>query len=148
MQIKLLYENAIIPSYAHADDAGMDLHACIDKPIWLEPGETRLISTGIAIYIENPSLVGLVFPRSGLATKHALTLANCVGVIDSGYQGEIKLASHKFNRGKNEPYWIQPNDRIAQLIIMPIVRVFNWRVVDEFESTTERGDGGFGSSGE
>lgn len=123
-------------------DAGFDLSACIDKELILNPGECKLINTGIAIYIKNPNYVGLVYPRSGLGHKNGLVLGNLTGVIDSGYQGEIKVSL--WNRG-NVTQSIQPFDRIAQ-IVFTFIQLPHFTVVEEFESS-ERSEGGFGSTG-
>ncbi|AZR72409.1 deoxyuridine 5'-triphosphate nucleotidohydrolase [Anoxybacter fermentans] len=130
------------PTYATKGSAGCDLVACIDKPITLKPGEIMKIPTGIAIQIPSPAYAGFIFPRSGLSSKHGINLVNCVGVIDSDYTGEIICPVQ--NNG-SEPYIIEPGERIAQLVIMPIVQVdFVW--VEELDET-ERGAGGFGSTG-
>lgn len=130
------------PYYATSGSAGIDLAACIDQPLTLEPGEIKKIPTGIALQIPSPAYGGFVFPRSGLSSKHGLNLANCVGVIDSDYTGEILCPLQ--NNG-SAPYTIQPGERIAQLVFLPVVQPeLVW--VDEL-SMTERGTGGFGSTG-
>jgi dUTP pyrophosphatase len=131
-----------LPIYASAGSAGLDLRACIEEPVVLEPGETRLVTTGIALHIADPQLAAVILPRSGLGHKHGIVLGNLVGLIDSDYQGPLMVSC--WNRG-NVAYTVQPLDRIAQLVILPIVRAA-FRVVDGFESST-RGAGGFGSSG-
>ncbi|OUM99776.1 MAG: deoxyuridine 5'-triphosphate nucleotidohydrolase [Firmicutes bacterium ZCTH02-B6] len=131
-----------LPSYATAGAAGLDLRACLEEPVTLVPGERRLIPTGIAIALPSPQLVALVFARSGLASRHGIQLANGVGVIDSDYRGEILCAM--YNAG-SEPFVIQPGDRIAQLVVMPVARIA-WREVDDLEPS-DRGTGGFGSTG-
>lgn len=150
IELKILDERLIdwgLPSYAKPGDAGMDLRACIDEPLFLEPGETRLVPTGISVYLNDENLVGYLVPRSGLATKYGLNLANCIGTIDSSYTGQIYAAMSRAVRGtKKDPHWIAPGDRICQLIIAPIVRV-EWDVVPRFSTASARGDGGFGSSG-
>jgi dUTP pyrophosphatase len=131
-----------LPAYATPGSAGLDLRACIDTPITLEAGATALLTTGIAIHIGDPSLAAVILPRSGLGHKHGIVLGNLVGLIDSDYQGPLMVSC--WNRSANA-YTVQPLDRIAQLVIVPIVRAA-FRVVEGFESST-RGAGGFGSSG-
>lgn len=131
-----------LPSYATPHAAGLDLRACIDQPKTLEPQQTELIPTGIAIYIEDPTMTAIILPRSGLGHKHGLVMGNLVGLIDADYQGPLMISC--WNRGKTT-YTIQPFERIAQLVFLPIVRV-NFEVVDDFAST-QRGSGGFGHSG-
>lgn len=131
-----------LPVYASTGSAGLDLRACVEEPVALEPGETQLISTGIAIHIADPELAAVILPRSGLGHNHGIVLGNLVGLIDSDYQGPLMVSC--WNRG-SVAYTVQPLDRIAQLVILPIVRAA-FRVVDGFESST-RGAGGFGSSG-
>jgi dUTP pyrophosphatase len=130
------------PIYATRGSAGLDLLACIDDSFLIYPGETRLIPTGFAIHIGDPGLAGMILPRSGLGHKHGIVLGNLVGLIDSDYQGPLMVSC--WNRG-TEPYCIESMDRIAQLVIVPVVQA-QFRRVDEF-STTERGTGGFGSTG-
>lgn len=141
VKIKKINPKAIIPTQADPLSAGYDLFACIDTPITIRSGETVKIGTGLAIQPPQ-GYFGAIFARSGLATKHGLRPANAVGVCDEGYQGEYIVALH--NDG-TEPYTIQPNDRIAQLVFLPYLNV-DFIVTDTF-SETERGDGGFGSSG-
>ena len=130
------------PHYATAGSAGLDLRACIEGPLKLHPGETQLIPTGLAIHLEDPGLAAIILPRSGLGHKHGIVLGNLVGLIDSDYQGEIMVSA--WNRGKDS-FTINPLDRLAQLVVVPVLQVaFN--VVDEFDSSS-RGDGGFGSTG-
>jgi dUTP pyrophosphatase len=131
-----------LPAYATPGSAGLDLRACIDAPVTLEAGATALLNTGIAIHIGHPSLAAVILPRSGLGHKHGIVLGNLVGLIDSDYQGPLMVSC--WNRGA-DAYTVQPLDRIAQLVIVPIVRAA-FRVVEGFESST-RGAGGFGSSG-
>jgi dUTP pyrophosphatase len=131
-----------LPAYATPGSAGLDLRACIDTPAPLEAGATALLTTGIAIHIGDPSLAAVILPRSGLGHKHGIVLGNLVGLIDSDYQGPLMVSC--WNRSANA-YTVQPLDRIAQLVIVPIVRAA-FRVVEGFESST-RGAGGFGSSG-
>ena len=131
-----------LPTYATDGSAGLDLRACLDAPLVLAPGQTQLIRTGLAIHIADPSLAGLVLPRSGLGHKHGIVLGNLVGLVDSDYQGELMVSC--WNRGA-ETFTIQPGERIAQYVLVPVVQA-EFRMVDEFEQT-ERGAGGFGSSG-
>jgi len=131
-----------LPSYATEGSAGLDLCACIDAPLEIQPGETTLIDTGISIYIADPTLAATILPRSGLGHKHGLVLGNLVGLIDSDYQGPLKVSC--WNRSQ-QSYTITPGERIAQCVILPIVQVA-FDVVDEF-AATQRGTGGFGSTG-
>lgn len=133
---------APLPTVATAGAAGLDLTAFIDEPLVLAPGERRLVPTGISIALPGPHLVGLVFARSGLASRVGIQLANGVGVIDSDYRGEIQVA---LQHAGSEPYVVNPGDRIAQLVIVPVVAVA-WNEVEEL-SRSERGEGGFGSTG-
>ena len=130
------------PYYATAGSAAMDLHACMDEPVTLEPLGRALIPTGLAIALPSAEYVALIFARSGLATKHGITLSNSVGVIDSDYRGEVKVGLVNLS---DESYTVAPGDRIAQLAIMPVTRA-NTVFVDEL-SETARGEGGFGSTG-
>ena len=131
-----------LPDYATPGSAGMDLRACIDAPLTLEPGQTELIGTGIAIHIGDPGICATILPRSGLGHKHGIVLGNLVGLIDSDYQGQLMVSV--WNRS-NEDFVIQPGDRIAQLVMLPVIQA-NFSIVDDFDSS-ERGQGGFGSSG-
>lgn len=131
-----------LPQYATSGSAGIDLRACIDAAIELKPGDTQLIPSGIALHIADPGLAALVLPRSGLGHKHGIVLGNLVGLIDSDYQGQILVSC--WNRGQT-PFTIQPGERIAQLVIVPVLQV-EFDVVDAF-TASERGAGGFGSSG-
>ena len=146
LQVKILNplvgKDIPLPSYSTPGSAGMDLRACIDAPMTLDPGDAALIPTGISIYIEDPRLAAMILPRSGLGHKHGLVLGNLVGLIDSDYQGELMISC--WNRGKRA-FTIDTGDRIAQLILVPVVQA-SFTIVDEFV-TTERGTGGFGSSG-
>ena len=142
LKIKKLRENAKIPFRATEGSAGMDLYACIDEPITLEAGEKAVIPTGIAIALPSPELGAFIFARSGLAIKHGIGLLNSVGVIDSDYRGEVCVGL--INQFK-EPYTVQPDERIAQMVIMP-VSLIQPVEVDELDET-ERGTGGFGSTG-
>jgi len=131
-----------LPTHATRGSAGMDLRACIDAPLKLVPGATSLIPTGVSIYIEDPTLAALLLPRSGLGHKNGIVLGNLVGLIDSDYQGPLMVSV--WNRGSSE-FTISPGDRIAQMVMVPVVQV-DFEVVEDF-SVTLRGDGGFGSSG-
>lgn len=131
-----------LPTYATDGSAGLDMRACIDEPITIEPGDTVLIPTGLAIYIEDPTLAAVLLPRSGLGHKHGLVLGNLTGLIDSDYQGQVFISC--WNRGQSA-YEVQPSERIAQMVFVPVAQV-HFDVVDEF-AATERGAGGFGSSG-
>ncbi|MGM0429616.1 MAG: dUTP diphosphatase [Pseudomonadota bacterium] len=131
-----------LPEYATQGSAGMDLRACLDQPLTIEPGQTQLIGTGIAMYIGDPNYAATILPRSGLGHKHGLVLGNLVGLIDSDYQGELKVSC--WNRS-DKAYTIEPGDRIAQLVILPVVQA-QMSIVDEFHET-DRGEGGFGHSG-
>ncbi|MFO1303498.1 MAG: dUTP diphosphatase [Burkholderiales bacterium] len=131
-----------LPAYASSGSAGLDLRACIDGPLILQPGAAELISSGIAVHIADPGLAGLVVPRSGLGHKHGIVLGNLVGLIDSDYQGPLFISC--WNRG-TAPFTVNPLDRIAQLLIVPVVRPA-FEEVSEF-APTKRGEGGFGSSG-
>ena len=130
------------PHYASAGSAGLDLRACIEAPRKLHPGDTRLVPTGMAIHLADPGLAALILPRSGLGHKHGIVLGNLVGLIDSDYQGEIMVSV--WNRGR-ESFTLNPLDRIAQLVVVPVLQV-GFNVVDEFEVSV-RGEGGFGSTG-
>ena len=132
-----------MPTYATCGSAAMDLRACIESPITVQPGETVLIPSGIAISIHDSGLVALLVPRSGLGIKHGIVLANTVGVIDSDYQGEIGIGI--FNRG-SVPYTIVPGERICQMIFMPVIQA-DLIVVAAFSQESDRGTGGFGSTG-
>ena len=131
-----------LPHYATAGSAGLDLRACIDKPITLAPGQTELIPTGIAIHLDDPGLAAVVLPRSGLGHKHGIVLGYLVGLIDSDYQGQIFVST--WNRG-SAPFVINPLERLAQLVVVPVVQV-KLNVVQDF-APSSRGSGGFGSTG-
>lgn len=131
-----------LPSYATTGSAGLDLRACISEPLTLEAGETKLIGTGLAIYIQDAAYAGLVLPRSGLGHKHGIVLGNLFGLIDSDYQGELMLSC--WNRG-HAPFTIQVGERLAQYILVPVIQA-DLTLVDEFVAT-DRGVGGFGHSG-
>jgi dUTP pyrophosphatase len=131
-----------LPTYATSGSAGMDLRACIDEAITLRPGQTELIPTGMAIHIEDPSLCAMLLPRSGLGHKHGVVLGNLVGLIDSDYQGQLMVSC--WNRGAI-PFVIEPAERIAQMVLVPVVQA-QLTIVDDFD-TSLRGEGGFGHSG-
>ena len=131
-----------LPAYATPGSAGLDLRACVDVPLTLLPGKTELIRTGIAIHIADPGLAALILPRSGLGHKHGIVLGNLVGLIDSDYQGELMVSC--WNRGRAD-FTLQPFDRLAQLVIVPVVQAA-FRVVADFDAS-ERAAGGFGSTG-
>ena len=131
-----------LPNYATAGAAGIDLRACIDAPMELTPGQTLLIPTGMAIYIGTPNLAAMILPRSGLGHKHGVVLGNLVGLIDSDYQGQLFVSM--WNRGDTS-FTINPLERIAQMVMVPVVQV-QFNIVEDF-SASERGAGGFGSTG-
>jgi dUTP pyrophosphatase len=131
-----------LPHYATAGAAGLDLRACIDAPITLQPGETQLIPTGLAIHLADSGYAALILPRSGLGHKHGIVLGNLVGLIDSDYQGQLMVSA--WNRGQ-QAFELTPMERLAQLVIVPVVQA-EFNVVEEFE-TSQRGEGGFGSTG-
>lgn len=146
LQVKILNsrigDDIPLPSYSTPGSAGMDLRACLDESLNLAPAETSLIPTGIAIFVADPGYAALILPRSGLGHKHGIVLGNLVGLIDSDYQGELMISA--WNRGASN-FTIEPGDRIAQLVVVPVQQV-EFSVVSEFLST-DRGAGGFGSSG-
>jgi dUTP pyrophosphatase len=144
LDVKVLDERlrANLPAYATAGSAGLDLRACIDAPVTLRAGESALIPSGLAIHLADPGLAAIVIPRSGLGHKHGIVLGNLVGLIDSDYQGQLMVSC--WNRGK-EPFVVNPLERIAQLVVVPVVQV-ELNVVDTFEESA-RGAGGFGSTG-
>ena len=146
LQVKILNskigDDIPLPSYSTLGSAGMDLRACLDESLTLAPAETSLIPTGIAIFVADPEYAALILPRSGLGHKHGIVLGNLVGLIDSDYQGELMISA--WNRGASN-FTIEPGDRIAQLVVVPVQQV-EFSVVNEF-SSTDRGADGFGSSG-
>jgi len=144
LQVRVLDERirTMLPHYATAGAAGLDLRACIDAPLALAPGESHLVSAGIAIHVGDPGYAAVILPRSGLGSKNGIVLGNLVGLIDSDYQGPLTISV--WNRGK-QPFTIQPLDRIAQLVVVPVVQV-EFDVVEEFTASA-RGAGGFGSTG-
>ena len=131
-----------LPAYATPGSAGLDLRACLDAPIVLEPGQAQLIPTGLSMHLGDPGLAAMILPRSGLGHKNGIVLGNLVGLIDSDYQGPMMVSC--WNRG-SAAFTVQPMERIAQLVIVPVVQA-TFRQVDSFEAT-ERGEGGFGSTG-
>lgn len=134
--------NDQLPAYATPGAAGLDLRACLDEPLTVLPGATHLVPTGLAIHLADPGLAAMILPRSGLGHKHGIVLGNLVGLIDSDYQGQIMVSI--WNRG-DQPFTLQPLERMAQLVIVPVVQV-GFRVVDDF-AASQRGSGGFGSTG-
>lgn len=147
IQFKVLRESTRqnLPAYATTGSAGLDLRACIDAAIELAPGATTLIPTGIAIHIADPGYAALILPRSGLGHKHGIVLGNLVGLIDSDYQGELMVSCWNRNAAGSAAFTIQPQERIAQLVIVPVQQV-QFQEVAEF-SASDRGAGGFGSTG-
>jgi dUTP pyrophosphatase len=131
-----------LPDYATEGSAGLDLRACVERPLWLRPGEVALVPTGMAIHIADPGLAAVILPRSGLGHKHGIVLGNLVGLIDSDYQGQLLVSC--WNRG-DEPFEIEPGARLAQMVFVPVVRAA-FEVVSEFEAS-QRGGGGFGHTG-
>lgn len=144
VEMKVLDERMadFVPTYATAGSAGLDLRACLDEEVILQPGETFLVPTGLAIYLANPAYAAVLLPRSGLGHKHGIVLGNLVGLIDSDYQGELKVSL--WNRG-SEPFAVKPFERIAQMVVVPIVQA-HFKRVEEFVGSS-RGEGGFGSTG-
>jgi deoxyuridine 5'-triphosphate nucleotidohydrolase len=131
-----------LPEYATGGSAGLDLRACLDGPLVLAPGQTELVPTGLAIHIDDPGLAAVLLPRSGLGHRNGIVLGNLVGLIDSDYQGQVLVSA--WNRSQ-QAFTIQPGDRIAQMVILPVVRA-HFEIVTSFEATA-RGEGGFGHSG-
>ena len=144
LAVKILDERirSMLPQYASAGAAGLDLRACLEKPLLLNPGESQLVSSGIAIHVGDPGYAAVILPRSGLGAKSGIVLGNLVGLIDSDYQGPLMVSL--WNRGKSA-FTVQPMDRIAQLVVVPVVQV-EFEVVEEFAASS-RGAGGFGSTG-
>lgn len=132
-----------LPSYATTGSAGLDLRACLDEAIQIEPGQTVLVKTGMAIYIHDQNFAGLILPRSGLGHKHGIVLGNLVGLIDSDYQGELMISV--WNRGQNT-FTLEPGERLAQYVLVPVIQA-EFEQVDEFVAT-DRGAGGFGHTGQ
>lgn len=133
---------AHLPAYATPGSAGMDLRACIDEPLVFQPGDTHLVPTGIAIHIANPDYAAVILPRSGMGHKHGMVLGNLVGLIDSDYQGQLMVSA--WNRGKSV-YTLNPMERLAQLVIVPVLQV-RFNLVEEF-GDSQRKENGFGSTG-
>ena len=144
IQLKILDPRMkdVLPAYATPGSAGLDLRACIDDPITLRPGDSSLVPTGIAIHLADPGLAAVLIPRSGLGHKHGIVLGNLVGLIDSDYQGQVFVSC--WNRGQ-DPFVVNPMERIAQLVVVPVVQV-DLNVVESFDES-QRGAGGFGSTG-
>ncbi|MGH8662528.1 MAG: dUTP diphosphatase [Burkholderiales bacterium] len=144
IEVRILDERlrSELPRYATAGAAGLDLRACISAPLALAPGQTELIPSGIAIHLADPGLAAMILPRSGLGHKHGIVLGNLVGLIDSDYQGQIFVST--WNRG-SAPFTINPLERLAQLVVVPVVQV-GFSVVEDFDAS-RRGAGGFGSTG-
>ncbi len=144
LEVKILNEKIRdqLPHYATPGSAGLDLRACIDAAITVNPGETHLVPTGMAIHLGDPGYAALILPRSGLGHKHGIVLGNLVGLIDSDYQGELMVSC--WNRGQSS-FVLQPMERLAQLVVVPVIQV-DMQVVEEFEQS-RRGEGGFGSTG-
>jgi dUTP pyrophosphatase len=144
LDIKILDERirANLPAYGTPGSAGLDLRACIDEPLTLRPGESALIPSGLAIHLGDPGLAAIIIPRSGLGHKHGIVLGNLVGLIDSDYQGQVLVSC--WNRGR-EPFVVNPLERIAQLVVVPVVQV-ELNIVATFDESA-RGEGGFGSTG-
>ncbi|MCD6047272.1 MAG: dut [Gammaproteobacteria bacterium] len=148
LQIKtlspLIGKEIPMPQYATEGAAGMDLRACITQAFLMQPGQCELIPTGLAIHIADPGYAAIILPRSGLGHKHGIVMGNTIGLIDSDYQGELKISC--WNRS-SEAYTIQPGDRIAQLMVIPVVQV-QLQQVEAFSESSSRGDGGFGHTGQ
>jgi dUTP pyrophosphatase len=144
LDVKILDERmrAQMPAYATAGSAGLDLRACIDAPMVIEPGETRLVPTGLAIHLADPGYAAMILPRSGLGHKHGIVLGNLVGLIDSDYQGELMVST--WNRG-SAAFTLNPMERLAQLVVVPVMQV-ELNIVESFDDS-QRGSGGFGSTG-
>ena len=132
-----------LPAYATPGSAGLDLRACTDGPLVMEPGQAMLVPTGIALHIADPGLAAMILPRSGLGHKHGIVLGNLVGLIDSDYQGQLMVSA--WNRS-DVAFTIEPMERIAQLVIVPVVQA-QFNLVNEFAAASERGEGGYGSTG-
>lgn len=144
VDLKILDERLrdALPAYATPGSAGLDLRACLDAPLTLQPGDAQLIATGLAMHLADPGYAAMILPRSGLGAKHGIVLGNLVGLIDSDYQGQLFVSV--WNRG-NTAFTLAPMERIAQMIIVPVIQV-GFNIVEEFIDT-ERGSGGFGSTG-
>ena len=145
LDVKVMDERlrSMLPNYATSGSAGLDLRACLDTPLTLQPNAWQLVPTGMAIHLKDPNYAALILPRSGLGHKHGIVLGNLVGLIDSDYQGQLMVSA--WNRS-DVAFTIEPLERIAQLVIVPVVQA-QFHLVDEFEAATERGAGGYGSTG-
>ena len=132
-----------LPAYATPGSAGLDLRACLDAPLTLQPNAWQLVPTGMAIYLEDPGYAALILPRSGLGHKHGIVLGNLVGLIDSDYQGQLMVSA--WNRSSTA-FTIAPMERIAQLVVVPVVQA-QFKIVEEFPAVSQRGEGGYGSTG-
>jgi len=145
LDVKVMDERlrSMLPNYATAGSAGLDLRACLDVALTLQPNAWQLVPTGMAIHLKDPNYAALILPRSGLGHKHGIVLGNLVGLIDSDYQGQLMVSA--WNRS-DVAFTIEPMERIAQLVIVPVVQA-QFNLVDEFEASTERGAGGYGSTG-
>ena len=145
LDVKVMDERlrSMLPNYATAGSAGLDLRACLDVALTLQPNAWQLVPTGMAIHLKDPNYAAMILPRSGLGHKHGIVLGNLVGLIDSDYQGQLMVSA--WNRS-DVAFTIEPMERIAQLVIVPVVQA-QFNLVDEFEATTERGAGGYGSTG-
>ena len=145
LDVKVMDERlrSMLPNYATSGSAGLDLRACLDVALTLQPNAWQLVPTGMAIHLKDPNYAALILPRSGLGHKHGIVLGNLVGLIDSDYQGQLMVSA--WNRS-DVAFTIEPMERIAQLVIVPMVQA-QFNLVDEFEATTERGAGGYGSTG-
>ena len=145
LQVKILDERMRdqLPSYGTPGSAGLDLRACIDEAIEIAPGQTMLVPTGLAIYVEDPRYAAFILPRSGLGHKHGIVLGNLVGLIDSDYQGQLMVSA--WNRSSTA-FTIAPMERIAQLVVVPVVQA-QFKIVEEFPAVSQRGEGGYGSTG-
>jgi dUTP pyrophosphatase len=135
--------NDNLPAYATPGSAGLDLRACLDAPLTLQPNAWQLVPTGMAIYLEDPGFAALILPRSGLGHKHGIVLGNLVGLIDSDYQGQLMVSA--WNRSSTA-FTIEPMERIAQLVVVPVVQA-QFKIVQEFPAASQRGEGGYGSTG-
>jgi dUTP pyrophosphatase len=135
--------NDNLPAYATPGSAGLDLRACLDAPLTLQPNAWQLVPTGMAIYLEDPGFAALILPRSGLGHKHGIVLGNLVGLIDSDYQGQLMVSA--WNRSSTA-FTIEPMERIAQLVVVPVVKA-QFKIVQEFPTASQRGEGGYGSTG-
>lgn len=145
LDVKVMDERlrSMLPNYATAGSAGLDLRACLDAPLTLQPNAWQLVPTGMAIHLKDPNFAALILPRSGLGHKHGIVLGNLVGLIDSDYQGQLMVSA--WNRS-DLAFTIEPMERIAQLVIVPVVQA-QFNIVNEFAALTDRGAGGYGSTG-